>query len=214
MSDDSLYSVRTVGASHSLGLDSVGLTFCRHLGCHRTNIKTLARLKSFLVHRGMRKSLRHAMIGGLPLVEDVLMTVHATGGASILGKDRRIALLETIHACRWQAGITQVKVGLGSVLGNDQRLLREILLAGEFPPKTQADQNRQTQDHPPTQTCPAIGAGRSLRLFGWIATEALPCGKKSSRWSEMINQGFQALISPNKGAKFYLTSVREPEILF
>ena len=48
----------------------------------------------------------------------------------------------------------------------------------------------------------------------WIATEALPCDRKSSRWSEMINQGFQALISPNKGAKFYLTSVREPEILF
>ena len=166
MSYDSLYSVQTVGAPHSLGLDSVGLTFCRHLGCHRTNIKTLAGLKSFLVHRGMRKSLRHAMIGGLPLVEDVLMTVHATGGASILGKDRRIALLETIHACRWQAGIPQVKVGLGSVLGNDQRLLREILLAGEFPPKTQADQNRQTQKNPPPQTCPPIGAGRSLRLFG------------------------------------------------
>ena len=47
------------------------------------------------------------------------------------------------------AGITQVKVGLGSVLGNDQRLLREILLAGEFPPKTQADQTVRLKIIPP-----------------------------------------------------------------
>ena len=75
------------------------------------------------------------MIGGLPLVEDVLMTVHANGGASILGKDRRIALLETIHACRWQAGIPQVKVGLGTSR-ETTRGFSEILLVGEFPPKT------------------------------------------------------------------------------